>query len=118
MIGGTKRKEFRIRTLSAFLKGVSFEVEIACSEKSNGKRIYLACSLKGASAAVIARTYKLRWRIEIFHKEVKSYLEFEDAAVMKFDALQMAPLQKTAPFNTTKGSHRTKIFKSFVHHFA
>ena len=88
MIGGTKRKEFRVRTLSAFLKGVPFEVEIACSEKSNGKRIYLACSLKGASAAVISRTYKLRWRIEIFHKEVKSYLGFEDVGVMKFDAVE------------------------------
>jgi len=88
MIGGTRRKEFRVRTLSAFLKGVPFEVEIACSEKPNGKRIYLACSLKGASASVISRTYKLRWRIEIFHKEVKSYLGFEDVSVMKFDAVE------------------------------
>ena len=88
MIGGTRRKEFRVRTLSAFLKGVPFEVEIACSEKPNGKRIYLACSLKGASPAVISRTYKLRWRIEIFHKEVKSYLGFEDVAVMKFEAVE------------------------------
>jgi hypothetical protein len=88
MIGGTKRKEFRVRTLSAFLKGVPFEVEIACSEKPNGKRIYLACSLKGASAAVISRTYKLRWRVEIFHKEVKSYLGFEDVGVMRFDAVE------------------------------
>lgn len=88
MIGGTKRKEFRVRTLSAFLNGVPLEVEIACSEKPNGKRIYLACSLKGASAAVISRTYKLRWRIEIFHKEVKSYLGFEDVGVMKFDAVE------------------------------
>jgi len=88
MIGGTKRKEFRVRTLSAFLNGVPLEVEIACSEKPNGKRIYLACSLKGASAAVISRAYKNRWRIEIFHKEVKSYLGFEDAGVMKFDAVE------------------------------
>ena len=59
MIGG-KRKEFRCRTLLAYLKDVPFRVQTVCSEKPNGKRLFLACSLEKVSTTVIARTYKLR----------------------------------------------------------
>lgn len=86
--GGKKRKEFRIRALSAFLNGVPFEVEIVCSEKSNGEKRFLACSKKGVSARLITMVYRLRWQIEQLHKEIKSYLGFEDAGVEKFGSLE------------------------------
>ena len=87
MIGG-KRKEFRCRTLLAYLKDVPFRVQTVCSEKPNGKRLFLACSLEKVSTTVIVRTYKLRWRIEIFHKEVKSYLGLENVGLTRFEAIE------------------------------
>lgn len=86
--GGKRRKEFRVRTLTGLLKGTPFKAALVCSEKPNGERLYLACSRETASAGAIARTYKLRWLIEVFHHEVKSYLGFEDAAVEKFEAME------------------------------
>ncbi len=32
--------------------------------------------------------YRLRWRIEIFHKEVTQYLGFEDVAPMRFSSVE------------------------------
>ena len=87
MIGG-KRKEFRCRTLLAYLKDVPFRVQTVCSEKPNGKRLFLACSLEKVSTTVIARTYKLRWKVEIFHKEVKSYLGLENVGLTRFEAIE------------------------------
>jgi hypothetical protein len=86
--GGKKRKEFRARTLTGVLKGVPFQVELVCSEKPNGERLFLACSLEGAPLEAIVRAYKIRWRVEIFHKEIKSYLGFEDAGLTTFDAIE------------------------------
>jgi len=88
MNGGKKRREFRVRTLTGFLKGVPLQVELVCSEKPNGERLFLACSREGTSLGAISRTYKIRWKVEIFHKEVKSFLGFEDAGLTSFDALE------------------------------
>ena len=87
MIGG-KRKEFPCGTLLAYLKDVPFRVQTVCSEKPNEKRLFLACSLEKVSTTVIARTYKLRWKVEIFHKEVKSYLGLENAGLTRFEAIE------------------------------
>jgi len=88
MNGGKKRKEFRVRTLMGLLKGTLFQVALVCSEKPNGERLYLACSRENTHAGAIARTYRLRWLVEVFHHEVKSYLGFEDAAVQNFQAME------------------------------
>ena len=85
--GGKKRKEFRARILTGFLKGVPLQVELVCSEKPNKERLFLACSRKGTALGAISRTYKLRWKIEIFHREVKSYLGFEEAGLTGFDSI-------------------------------
>ena len=85
---GRKRQPVRVRTLSAFLKEVPLGVEIVCLRKSNGDKLFLACSVKGMSASSIFLAYKLRWKIEIFHKEVKSYLGFEEAGLKKFRSME------------------------------
>lgn len=85
--GGKKRKLANIRTLIGSLKGVPSEVAIVSAEKQNKDRIYLACSKINLAPGVIARLYKLRWSVELFHREVKSYLGFEDAGLTRFEAI-------------------------------
>jgi len=86
--GGKKRREYRIRTLVGYLKGVpQGEVRLVSAVKPNGERLYLACSNEKISAGAITRVYRIRWKIEIFHRDVKSYLGLEDAGLQKFDAI-------------------------------
>jgi len=87
--GRRKRREFRVRTLIATLKGViARKVAIISAEKPNGERLFLACSRANLNARAISGAYRLRWRIEIFHREVKSYLGFEDAGLEHFTAMR------------------------------
>ncbi len=53
----------------------------------NGEKLFLACSRAKTNPGAIARAYRARWRVEIFHKDVKSHLGFEDAGLMKFEAM-------------------------------
>jgi hypothetical protein len=85
--GGKKRKLANIRTLIGSLKGVHSEVAIVSAEKPNKQRIYLGCSRSKLDPGIIARLYKLRWSVELFHREVKSYLGFEDAGLTRFEAI-------------------------------
>lgn len=85
--GGKKRRESRIRTLVGYLKGVSQKVQLISAEKPNGERLYLASSRLKIKPGAITKVYRSRWRIEIFHREVKSYLGLEDAGLKRFDAV-------------------------------
>jgi hypothetical protein len=85
--GRKPRKEFRTRTLVGGLNGVEAEVRFVCSEKPSGGKLFLACSKENLSAGAIARTYRLRWQVEIFHRDVKSYLGLQDAGVQTFESL-------------------------------
>jgi len=85
--GGKKRREGRIRTLTGHLKGVSHEVSLVAVLKPNGEKLYLACSNTKIDGGAITRAYRVRWRIEIFHRDIKSYLGFEDAGLEKFEAI-------------------------------
>jgi hypothetical protein len=85
--GGKKGKLVNIRTLIGSLKGVPSNVAIVSAEKQNKERIYLACSKSNLNPAIIARLYKIRWSVELFHREVKSYLGFEDAGLVNFEAI-------------------------------
>ncbi len=60
---------------------------IVSAEKPNKERIYLACSRSNLDLGIIARLYKLRWSVELFHREFKSYLGFEDAGLTRFEAI-------------------------------
>ncbi|MBK8203417.1 MAG: transposase [Bdellovibrionales bacterium] len=55
--------------------------------KPNGERLFLACSRTKIEPGAITRAYRSRWRVEIFHRDVKSYLGLEDAGLEKFDAI-------------------------------
>ena len=84
---GKGRREFRVRILTGVMKGTDFQVSLACSEKNYGDRLYLACSFERATEGIIARTYKLRWTVEIFHRNIKSYLGFQDVGCEKFESV-------------------------------
>jgi len=84
-----KRMEFRIRQIKGYLRHVGY-VLLICSEfkkRPRGRRKYLACSDLKASARQIAIGYRMRWAIEIFHKEIKMFLGFEDVATKWFDSV-------------------------------
>ena len=85
-----KREDFRIRHIIAWLKGVS-KVHLICSErmkKGSQKRNFIVCSNLFASPEQILRGYKIRWKIEIFHKHVKMNLGFEDVAAKHFTSVE------------------------------
>ena len=88
--GGKKRRRFRTRKLCGYLRGVSIEVALICSEKSGkikGRRFF-ACSKANLNAGVIMRAYALRWTVEMFHKTIKKQLGLEQAGVHAFDTLR------------------------------
>ncbi len=85
-----KRKEFRIRHSDIFLKGVG-KIKAVCSEfkkKRDGRRKYIVCSDLKISPREILLMYRLRWKIEIFHKHVKMYLGFGDIAAKHFSSVE------------------------------
>jgi len=85
-----KRLDYRIRHTIAFLKGVG-KIQVVCSEfkkSSKGRRKFLGCSDLKVQPRQILIGYKLRWKIEIFHKHVKMHMGFEDVAVKSFTAVE------------------------------
>ena len=92
MTSGAKRKrmEFRIRHTMGYLRYVG-KVHLVCSEprkRPDGRRKYLACNDGKATARQIMLGYRLRWAVELFHKDVKMHLGFEDVATSGFDSVQ------------------------------
>ena len=84
-----KRMEFRIRLIKGYLRYVGY-VLLICSEfkkRPRGRKKYLACSDLKATARQIVIGYRIRWSIEIFHKEIKMFLGFEDVATKWFDSV-------------------------------
>lgn len=86
--GGKKKwMEFRTRHITGYLKNFG-KVQLICSQfktKSNkGKRKHLACNDLKATPRQIVIGYRLRWAIEIFHKEIKMFLGFEDVSAKHF----------------------------------
>jgi len=86
---GKRRRKFRTRLITAYLKGVKHPMAVVCSEKytGKGKRRFFACSNNEVSVATILKAYRCRWSIEIFHRTTKSFLGFEHAGVVQFDSL-------------------------------
>ena len=86
--GGKKKwMEFRTRQITGYLKNFG-KAQLICSQfktKSNkGKRKHLACNDLKATPRQIVIGYRLRWAIEIFHKEIKMFLGFEDVSAKHF----------------------------------
>ncbi len=87
--GKKKRMEFRIRQIIGYLKNFG-KAQLICSQfskKPKGGRKYLACNDLKATPRQIIIGYRLRWVIEIFHKEVKMFLGFEDVSAKWFDSV-------------------------------
>lgn len=86
--GKTKRRKYCVRRLEGYLKGVICPITLLCSKKSRGDGVkYLACSNLTVSTSAILQTYILRWRIELFHRDVKQNLGMLDAGVECFESL-------------------------------
>jgi len=84
-----KRMEFRIRHITGYLRNVG-RVQLICSEfkmRPKGRKKYLACNDLKATARQILIGYRIRWKIEIFHKEVKMFIGFEDVATKYFESV-------------------------------
>jgi hypothetical protein len=78
--------EFRIRHTLGYLRYVG-QVQLVCSEfkkRPDGRRKYFACSDVNVTARQIVLGYRLRWAVEIFHKNIKQHLGFEDVATTSF----------------------------------
>lgn len=85
-----KRTEFRTRQIIDFLRYV-VRVQLICSEFKKGpkgRKKYLACNDLKAKARQILIGYRIRWAIEIFHKEVKTFLGFQDVATKSFESVK------------------------------
>ena len=84
-----KRKEFRVRELLGFLNGVATKVKFVLSEERGSRkgRKFIACSNTKVGIGAIVRAYRQRWNIELFHKDVKSYLGFEDVSCHDFESV-------------------------------
>ena len=92
MTNGTKakRKEFRIRHTMGYLRYVGW-VHLVCSEpkkRSEGRRRYLACNDVRVTARQIMLGYRLRWAVELFHKNIKQFLGFEDVSTSGYDSVK------------------------------
>jgi hypothetical protein len=89
--GGKKKwMEFRTRQITGYLKNFG-KAQLICSQfktKSNkGKRKHLACNDLKATPRQIVIGYRLRWAIEIFHKEIKMFLGFGDVSAKHFKSV-------------------------------
>jgi IS4 transposase len=92
MTNGTKakRKEFRIRHTMGYLRYVGW-VHLVCAEpkkRSEGRRRYLACNDVRVTARQIMLGYRLRWAVELLHKNIKQFLGFEDVSTSGFDSVK------------------------------
>ena len=88
--GKNKRMEFRVRQITGYLKNFG-KAQLICSQfktkSNNGKRKHLACNDLKATPRQIVIGYRLRWAIEIFHKEIKMFLGFEDVSAKYFSSV-------------------------------
>jgi len=85
-----KRKEFRVRHTEVFLKNVG-KIRAVCSEfkrKRDGRRRHIACSDLRATPLQILIAFRIRWKIEIFHKHVKMHLGFGHVSAKKFSSVE------------------------------
>lgn len=88
---GTKRKrmEFRVRDTIGYLRDVG-QVQLLCSEprkRPAGRRKYLACNDLNVTTRQMITGYRLRWAVELYHKQTKQHLGFEDVATSGFDSV-------------------------------
>lgn len=86
--GYKKRKYsiYRVKDLVAELKGVRRKIRLISSTGKYSHKFF-ACSDLNISSKSILSLYKFRWRIESFHKEIKSFLGLQDSSAHAFDSI-------------------------------
>jgi hypothetical protein len=86
-----KKKRFssyQFKEKLGYLKDIRLRVKLICSKRSSDKRIkFLATSNVQITPKQAITVYKHRWKIEIFHRDTKSFLGLEDAGVRCFNSL-------------------------------
>jgi len=81
-------RQHRFKQLVGYLKDVRRQVQLVCSIRSRDSKMkFLAYSNLKVSAKNIIQGYQKRWKIELFHRDIKSFLGLEDAGVRSFDSL-------------------------------
>lgn len=81
-------RQHRYKQLVGYLKDVRRQVQLVCSKRSRDSKMkFLACSNLKVSVKSIIQGYQKRWKIELFHRDIKSFLGLEDAGVRSFDSL-------------------------------
>lgn len=84
-----RKRKYRARELTGRVAGIATDLKLVCSEKSGrtkGKR-YLACTKSTATARTVVLCYEIRWRVETFHRTIKSRLGMTEAGLSSFDAI-------------------------------
>jgi hypothetical protein len=84
-----KRMEFRIRQVTGYLYAVG-KAQLICSEYKNrrkSRRKYFTCNDLKVTPRQILLAYRIRWKIELFHKTIKMFLGFEDVACKSFESV-------------------------------
>jgi hypothetical protein len=86
--GKKKRRRYRARQIVGKLNGhQDQEFTLVCSEKTIEKsRIFLLSTNLNVTSRQILLAYRIRWKVELFHKDVKSYLGLEDLGTHKFES--------------------------------
>lgn len=81
-------RQYRYKQQDGYLKDVRLRVKLVCSKRSRDKKVkFLASSNLKVSVKNLILCYRKRWTIEIFHRDIKSFLGMEDAGVRKFNSL-------------------------------
>ena len=108
-----KWRKYHIKQREGYLKDVHLRVNLVCSQSRKGAKVkHLACSNLSVSSKTILLAYEIRWAIETFHREVKSYLGQEDAGVKKFNSLHNHVHYVYVAYNLMKEKFPTKGIKS------
>jgi len=82
------QREHEVKQRLGYLKDVRRQVQIVSSKRSSDAKLkFLACSNLDCDIKSILLCYRMRWEIELFHRDLKSYLGLEHAGVHSFDAL-------------------------------
>ena len=83
-----REKIYSFKERLGLLRGIRQQVKLVCSKRSHDARYkYLVCSNKNIDSKTIILAYRHRWSIEVFHRDIKSYIGLEDAGVESFDSL-------------------------------
>ena len=82
-------RQYCVKQREGLLRGGQHKVQLVCSRRSTDlKYKYMACSNLNVNTKSILLAYRQRWLVELFHRDLKSYLGLEDAGVRKFDSLR------------------------------